>query len=226
METKHSRRTGAIRPEDFTDDFPRQFLVPRGRPGDRCVAIRHDEFRSAPPDLFRDGMTYSRHLRLSEGVRVDAQGDVRALEPLADVMVESEFDQTDWIHWWDKGRYPPDRLFSSLVEAISCGDGEEQRPVILRGSSPAAAVVTLVRNGTREVIGDKLPVIERVEEGLEFRDGYALMWGQPDGTRVRIGRLTGRDSGLLSHVPSAAQPDGGLREKSALKNSESRWKRT
>ena len=70
-------------------------------------------------------MTNPRHLWLSEGVWADTQGNVRSLEPLTDIVAESELNQVDGVNWWDEGCNLPDCMFSNLIEVISRGDGKE-----------------------------------------------------------------------------------------------------
>ena len=117
---KKSLRRRTIRPKDFSDNFPHQFPVLRWSSSNLCVTVRHDEFRPTFPNLPRDSVTNPRRLWLSEGVWADAQRDIRSFEPLADIVMESELDQADWIHRWDERGNLPNRMFPNLIKLISC----------------------------------------------------------------------------------------------------------
>ena len=80
-------------------------------------------------------MTNSRHLWLGKGVRAGAERNICSLEPLADVVMESELDQAYWIHRWNERGNLPDCIFPNLIEVISCCDRKEENPVLLQGPS-------------------------------------------------------------------------------------------
>jgi len=70
-------------------------------------------------------MTNPRHLRLGEGVWVGTQRNVRSLEPLADVVAESELNQADGVNRWGEGGNLLDCMFPDLLKVISCGNRKQ-----------------------------------------------------------------------------------------------------